>query len=73
MEKEYDLKSLKKRPGKVKVDLKAAKIQINIRLDGATLAMIRTEAERMGIPYQTLISSVLHRFATGELVDKRSA
>ena len=24
----------------------------------------------MGLPYQTLINSVLHRFMTGQLVDK---
>ncbi len=70
MEDEYDLKKLKKRENKVESDPSAAKIQINIRLDGSILASIRTEAERMGIPYQTLIGSILHRYANGDLVDK---
>jgi uncharacterized protein (DUF4415 family) len=70
MKKEYDLKKLKKRPGKVKVDPEAAKIPISIRLDGSILANLKTEADRLGIPYQTFIGSVLHRFVQGDLVDK---
>ena len=72
MKKEYDLKKLKKRPGPVKVDKDAAKIPISIRLDGGELADLRTEAERLGLPYQTLISSILHRYVSGELVDRES-
>ncbi len=72
MKKEYSLGKLKKRPGKVKIDLDAAKIPISIRLDGAVLAELRSEAERLGIPYQTMISSVLHRFVQGELVDPKA-
>ena len=72
MKKEYDLKKLKKRPGKVKVSADAAKLPISIRLDGAELAEIKSEAERMGIPYQTFISSILHRYVSGELVDRQS-
>ncbi len=72
MKKEYDLKKLKKRPGRVKSDPEAAKTPISIRLDGAVLADLRTEAERLGIPYQTFIGSILYRFAKGELVDPKA-
>ena len=72
MKKEYDLKKLKKRPGAVKVIPDAAKTAISIRIDGGELAEIRTEAHRLGIPYQTLIGSILHRYISGELVDRRS-
>jgi predicted DNA binding CopG/RHH family protein len=72
MKKEYDLKKLKKRPGAVKVSSEAAKVPISIRLDGGELSELRTEAERLGIPYQTLIGSVLHRYVSGELVDRAS-
>jgi predicted DNA binding CopG/RHH family protein len=48
----------------------AAKVAINIRLDAIVVNDLKGEAERMGLPYQTLINSVLHRFITGELVDK---
>ncbi len=72
MKKEYNLKKLRKRPGPVKVIDEAAKVPISIRLDGAELAEIRTEAERFGIPYQTFIGSILHRYVAGELVDRKS-
>ena len=72
MKKEYNLKKLKKRPGNAKVDSAAAKVPISIRLDGAELADLRTEAERLGLPYQTLISSILHRYVSGELIDRSS-
>lgn len=72
MKKEYDLNKLKKRPGKVKSDPEAAKIPISIRLDGSVLADLRTEAERLGIPYQTFIGSILHRYTQQELVDRKA-
>jgi predicted DNA binding CopG/RHH family protein len=72
MKREYNLGKLKKRPGKVKSDPDAAKTPISIRLDGGVLADLRSEAERLGIPYQTLISSVLHRYVNGELVDPKA-
>jgi len=43
-----------------------------LRLDGDLLADIKTEAERLGIPYQTLLGSILHRYASGELVDLKA-
>lgn len=72
MKKEYDLKKLKRRPGKLKANAEIAKTPISIRLDGSDLAALKTEAVRLGIPYQTFICSVLHRFAKGELVDRSS-
>ena len=72
MKKEYDLSKLKRRPSKVKVSAEAAKIPISIRLDGGALSELRTESERLGIPYQTLIGSILHRYISGELVDRDS-
>jgi hypothetical protein len=36
------------------------------------LAVLKTEAERLGIPYQTYIGSVLYRFAHGELIDRNT-
>ncbi len=70
MKKEYDLKNLKKRSNKLKVDRSATKTPTSLRIDGSVLAWFKTEALRLGIPYQTLVSSVLHRFASGELLDR---
>ncbi len=41
--------------------------RINIRLPNHDLAEIKRLAAREGIPYQTLISSILHKYATGVL------
>lgn len=71
MKKNYDLKSMKKKPGKVKVDPEAHRTMISLKIDANDLADIKTEAERLGMPYQTLINSILHRYANGELIDKR--
>ena len=42
--------------------------RINIRLVEKDLEKIQIYAIREGIPYQTLISSVLHKYATGQMV-----
>lgn len=43
--------------------------RINIRLPAADLQELRLRAEEEGLPYQTLIASVLHKYATGRLTD----
>ena len=45
--------------------------RINIRLSQLDLKEIQTKAFEEGLPYQTLISSVLHKYVTGSLVSKR--
>lgn len=72
MKNEYDLKKMKKKKS-VKTFEEAETIAINIRVDALIVANIKDEAERMGLPYQSLINSILRRFVTGELVDKKSA
>ncbi len=44
--------------------------RINIRLPEADLAGLKSRAEEEGIPYQTLIASVLHKFVNGRLTQK---
>ncbi len=70
MKKEYDFTKMKKRPGKPLVIPDAGKIPVSLRIDYRDLEKIKIEAARLGIPYQTLISSVLHRFVEKELIDK---
>ena len=52
---------------------KSRKKQLGIRLHPSDILEIQKNAEFMGIPYQTLISSVLHQYAQGtlELVTKQ--
>ncbi len=41
--------------------------RINIRLSESDLIMLKRKAAEEGLPYQTLIASVLHKFASGRL------
>lgn len=41
--------------------------RINIRLATKDLMGIQKKAMQEGLPYQTLISSVLHKYVTGQL------
>jgi len=45
--------------------------RISLRLTPTDLKAIKTTAIEEGIPYQTLISGVLHKFVTGKLVDSK--
>ena len=46
--------------------------RVNIRLSSGDLKDIQVKALEEGIPYQTLIASVLHKYVTGKLVDAKS-
>ncbi len=43
--------------------------RINIRLSGRDLAAIQRRALEEGMPYQTLVSSILHKYVSGSLYD----
>lgn len=43
---------------------------INIRPLEVDLIKVRTKAAKEGIPYQTLINSVIHKFANDQLIMK---
>ena len=43
---------------------------VNIRLSESVLDQLKRRSREEGIPYQTLISSVLHKFVTDRLVDE---
>lgn len=43
--------------------------RVNIRISSRDLSLLQRRAIREGIPYQTLIASVLHKFVDGRLKD----
>ncbi|MBF0276096.1 MAG: hypothetical protein HQK84_12770 [Nitrospinae bacterium] len=43
--------------------------RINIRISGRDLLGIQRRAMEEGIPYQTLVSSILHKYVSGSLHD----
>ncbi len=44
--------------------------KMNIRIDPFELERIKEQAEQAGLKYQTFIKSILHRYITGQLVEK---
>ena len=45
--------------------------KINIRISENDLSALQRKAAREGLPYQTLIGSVLHKYASGFLKEAR--
>jgi predicted DNA binding CopG/RHH family protein len=63
--------SMKKRRQVEKILESARKTKnVNIRISESDLARLKQRSLEEGLPYQTLISSVLHRFVTDRLVDE---
>lgn len=46
--------------------------RINIRLSSPDLLDIQTRSLEEGVPYQTLIASIIHKYVIGRLVEKPS-
>ncbi len=45
--------------------------RVNIRMSSLDLDGIQSRALEDGLPYQTLMASVLHKFITGQLAERR--
>jgi predicted DNA binding CopG/RHH family protein len=45
---------------------------INIRISAYDIEKVKQKSAEEGIPYQTLISSIIHRYITGRLVDEQA-
>ena len=46
--------------------------RVNIRLSSGDLQDIQVKALEQGLPYQTLITSVLHKYVTGRLSEREA-
>ena len=75
--KRVDVTKLKRPPKKLQGQLRKAarayvekESKMNIRIAPSELAQIKAKAEREGLRYQTLVKSVLHKYVTGQLVEK---
>jgi predicted DNA binding CopG/RHH family protein len=65
-----------KRTERAKVEGMLDKIRktrnVNIRISEVVLIQLKRRSHEEGIPYQTLISSILHKFVTDRLVDEKA-
>ena len=44
--------------------------KMNIRIDPSELEIIKEQAKHEGLKYQTFIKSILHKYITGQLIDR---
>ena len=44
--------------------------RVNIRMSSDDLRDLQVRAMQEGVPYQTLMSSVLHKYVTGKLIER---
>ena len=49
------------------------KTMVSIRLDARDVQTIKEKAQRAGLGYQTMISSLIHQYAIGDLVNIQEA
>jgi len=47
--------------------------RINIRMSSKDLDQVQVLAAQEGVPYQTLISSIIHKYVSGYLTEKKRA
>ncbi len=47
--------------------------RINIRMSSKDLDQVQVLAVREGVPYQTLISSIIHKYVSGYMIEKQKA
>ena len=45
--------------------------KMNIRIDPYELEKIKEIADNEGLKYQTFVKSIIHKYITGQLVEKR--
>ena len=61
---------LKKALMKAATETAAKATRINIRMAKRDVTAIKSIAMEQGVPYQTLIASILHKYASGQVVEK---
>jgi len=44
---------------------------INIRINNYDLELVKKRAKEEGIPYQTLVSSIIHKYISNQLIEER--
>ncbi|MEA3363682.1 MAG: hypothetical protein U9Q61_10510 [Thermodesulfobacteriota bacterium] len=54
------------------IDRANEKKSISLRLKNNDLELLKKIADSEGLPYQTLLSSIVHKYVSDQLVDKKS-
>jgi len=67
---ENDTNNIQELKKSAKKFVRQKETKMNIRISPAELEKIKQRAEQEGLKYQTFVKSVLHKYITGQLVDK---
>ncbi len=63
------LQSMKDRLQKAATQTALKDHRINVRISKRDVEALKTRALEEGIPYQTLVTSILHKYVTGRIVE----
>ncbi len=66
-----NLNSMKDRLVKAASETALKDYRINVRISKRDVEALKTKALEEGIPYQTLVTSILHKYVTGKIVEKK--
>ncbi|WP_076792470.1 antitoxin [Chlorobium sp. KB01] len=66
-----DLASMKERLAKAAAETALKDYRINVRISKRDVEALKTKALEEGIPYQTLVTSILHKYVTGRIIEKK--
>jgi len=65
-----NLTSMKERLMQAATETALKDYRINVRISKRDVEALKTKAMEEGIPYQTLVTSILHKYVTGRIVEK---
>jgi len=66
-----DFNSFKKRLMQAAAETAAKDYQINVSVSKRDAEALKTKAQEEGIPYQELVTSILHKYVTGRIVERQ--
>jgi len=66
-----DFSEMKKQLMKAASETALKDYRINVRISKRDVEALKTKALEEGIPYQTLVTSILHKYVTGRLSENK--
>ncbi len=65
-----NLSEMKERLKRAALETALKDHRINVRISKRDVEALKTKALEEGIPYQTLVTSILHKYVTGRIIEK---
>ena len=66
-----DLDAFKKRLMQAAAETSARDYQINVMVSKRDAEVLKAKALEEGVPWQTLVTSILHKYVTGKIVERQ--